>query len=801
MKKRLISIILSFVMIVCSALIASAADDPSLAFREGDDITPYKDSQYFTRYTPWLKVLHLTSEEEIASGAHGGEGGQLIRCLDISPKNPNLTIFGTDTTGVWITTDGGEFWYNTRRNMFPVDIADVMCHPTDENILFAYSIGTHVGECAPGIYRSEDKGRSWTLVYKDYISSSTVDKLFAYDNSGNLYAVTAKGVIKSTDSGKTWSSILAADETTNDKDNTVRATSLTVSEDGQTIIACYAKSGFSLNGINVSYDSGATWKKIYISEENNWNAYSFVIDPVKSRYIVGVYNPDTQTYELYISSNQGSSWTKFYSEATGYDYVRNSAAVIRLRITEEKLYASYPSCDKNFRYIAYSSLDYVESQYLARLAKWKTINFESLGTGADTFRGSVNMQHSQGVDICGDIMYVCSAGPNKSTDGGNTWQRKSSGFSGLSITHFNMDENGRLILSCTDRNMVVSSSNYTKDNVSCFTPTPAFGGDTIVTRTLTDKHDSTGQRMICWYGNANTSKPNVGIIVSTDGGKTYEDYTSGAFYPRITDPVNKNTAILEYDETEENTIYASCATSKDNGVKWEPNPYFLLDVKGNEMLAWDIYGDNPTYNLKYSDDKGTNWVDVTIFEAGSGLRAFFDAEDSDKVWYKTEDKIGSIKLSTKISTSCMNGISYKAFSTLVQNPKKPNHMLLGLKGTYSKPSPTLYESVDYGNSWHVVPGMFGRHTINTDAIAFSTTTNEAFIGSHNGTIVYEYDKFRYYKPAKLRYENQVIYQTLERYGNEVIAPMQAFFPEKMTFEGWEYGGTMYKPGDRIEINN
>lgn len=797
MKKRLISIILSLIMTTCASAV-SAADDPRLSFREGDDITPYEDGQYFTRYAPWFKVMHLTSAAEIAAGAHGGEGGQLIRCLDISPVNTNLTIFGTDTTGVWITTNGGEFWYNTGRNMFPVDIADVMCHPTDENILFAYGVGTHVGDCAPGIYRSVDKGRSWTRVYTDYISSSTVDKLFACDSSGNIYAVTAKGVIKSTDDGATWNPILSATETVNDNDNRVRASSLVVSEDGQTIIACYAKSGFSLNGINVSYDGGTTWSKLYISGTTDWNTYSFVIDPVEGRYIAGVYNPDTTNYELHISSDKGESWTKFQSTAGEYNQVRPGAAVVRLRITAEKLYASYPSCDKNFRYLAYSELDNA-----ATTKQWKTIDFETLKTGADTFRGSVNMQHSQGVDICGDVMYVCTAGPNKSTDGGVTWERKSSGFSGNSVTHYNMDENGRLILSCIDRNMVLSSGNYTADNTPSFTSTTAFSGGTIVTKTLTDKHDSTGQRMICWYGNANTEKTNVGIIVTTDGGNTYEDYTNGAFSPRVTDPANRNTAILEYDETDERTIYASCATSYDNGDTWEANPYYLLDVSGDKMLAWDVYGTAPTYYLKYSEDKGANWKDIAVFASDSVLRAFFDAEDSDKAWYKTERKIGSIQLSTLTLTTRMKGISYDAFSALVQNPDRPNHMLLGLKGTFSRPSPTIYETCDYGNSWHVVPGMFGRHTINTDAIAFSTTTNEAFIGSHNGTIIYEYDKFKYYKAARLSYENQVIFTTLERYGNEVIAPEEeeALSPENMSFVGWEHGGTVYQPGDKIGIDN
>ena len=188
--KQLLKTIVSAVLITCISSVALAAEDIRISLlRDGDDMVPTPESIYFTRYTPWFKSLHITSAAEKEKNIVGGEACQQIRCLDISPVDENLVVFGSDTSGVWITKNGGEHWYNTMRNLPKGDIADVMFHPNDKNIIFAYTLGTDES-LKPGIYRSTDMGKIWSLVYADYIESSRIDKLFAYDNSGNIYAAT-----------------------------------------------------------------------------------------------------------------------------------------------------------------------------------------------------------------------------------------------------------------------------------------------------------------------------------------------------------------------------------------------------------------------------------------------------------------------------------------------------------------------------------------------------------------------------------------------------------------------------------
>ena len=812
MKRSLLSLILA-VLLLFTSFTAIAAEDPRLAFRQGDDNIPAKDGQFFTRYTPWLKAYHPMTIAEVNSGAHGGEACQQIRCINISPADPNLAIFGTDTSGVWITTDGGNFWYNTHRNIFPTNIADVMCHPTNRNILFCYPIGTKTGEdTAPGIYRSEDMGRSWERVYTDYISSSITDKLFAYDNSGNIYAATGHGIIKSTDTGKTWTILKAATET-NSATNRAPAASIKVSADGNTIVACYASSTFSLGGINISTDGGTTWGNLSINSDTAFSAYAFEFDPQNAnRYIAAIHSPSLGRYGLFISSDKGKTWKEFAHSDSGYDSVLDNKRIGSIRLTSDYLYISYYGADKAFRYIPYKYLDKdVSAFYFSYLYKWEALDFNKELPSTDKFRTESNMFYSQGFDICGDTMFVCAAGPHKYTFSSKTWERKSEGFSGNLIVDFNMDDSGNLLLSRTDGNIIFSSSPYTNDSPATFNRQVGGYLTTVATRAIVDPNDPEGDRVIAWCGNSNTSKTSVGVIISEDSGKTWSGYdsTTKTFNVLGADPKNCDAVLLEYDAENPTTIISSSATSPDNGTTWNMHDYYYLDIDDSDpcrILAWDLYGVNgesPTYKIMYSSDKGETWSALAKVgtSKSSEVTGFFDNSDSDIVWYKEQYGFGTINLTTGQKTSYNSRTGYGTFNNLVQNPRKPNHFILTVESLAETYCPTLMESVDHGKSWHIVPGFFGCRTVANGGVRFSTTTDEVFIGSLSGIVVYEYQKFNYYQAVRLKDENNDYLTTYEMYGGKVIAPHQAFTaPEGSYFEGWIYNGKTYAPGEEVTIN-
>ena len=54
-----------------------------------------------TRTAPWMVNYHLTTQEQLNAGYVGGEGGQVICGIAISPSNENIVLLGTDTSGIY----------------------------------------------------------------------------------------------------------------------------------------------------------------------------------------------------------------------------------------------------------------------------------------------------------------------------------------------------------------------------------------------------------------------------------------------------------------------------------------------------------------------------------------------------------------------------------------------------------------------------------------------------------------------------------------------------------------------------
>ena len=81
-----------------------------------------------------------------------GGGGAMFR-PQVSPHDPNTVLVACDMTGAYITHDGGKSWrmFNLRgvAEFFVFD-------PVDKNVIYVKSTG---------LWRSEDKGETWRLIY------------------------------------------------------------------------------------------------------------------------------------------------------------------------------------------------------------------------------------------------------------------------------------------------------------------------------------------------------------------------------------------------------------------------------------------------------------------------------------------------------------------------------------------------------------------------------------------------------------------------------------------------------------
>ena len=90
-----------------------------------------------------------------AWGFTGAGGGGAMFNPTVSPHNPSYAYVRCDMTGAYVTYNGGESWrmFNLRS-----PVRWFVFDPLDVNVIYANSIA---------LFRSTDRGTSWSIVYPD----------------------------------------------------------------------------------------------------------------------------------------------------------------------------------------------------------------------------------------------------------------------------------------------------------------------------------------------------------------------------------------------------------------------------------------------------------------------------------------------------------------------------------------------------------------------------------------------------------------------------------------------------------
>jgi len=90
-----------------------------------------------------------------------GAGGTMRRPV-VSPHDPKLVVEGCDMTGAYITKDGGQSWRMFNLGAPPSAFA---FDPRDDKVIYA---------ATAALWRSEDGGRTWSMVYPDPLQNTQV---------------------------------------------------------------------------------------------------------------------------------------------------------------------------------------------------------------------------------------------------------------------------------------------------------------------------------------------------------------------------------------------------------------------------------------------------------------------------------------------------------------------------------------------------------------------------------------------------------------------------------------------------
>jgi photosystem II stability/assembly factor-like uncharacterized protein len=217
--------------------------------------------------------------------------------------------FSTDGS-LFHTRDAGATWNTV--NSWPLNIALSV-----SNTLFAAI--TQNGPAGLGVWRSDDSGQTW-LPSSHGLTDLAITRLavspdFAHD--GTLYALSKRGVFRSTDRGATWTS-LADRYAALLKDRTVSFTSLSVSpnfaQDDTLLIG-------HTSGLWRSADGGETWTAINDGPAANRLSYA----PDSSIVLAADYEG------MHRSADGGLTWQLFN---TGLDLNNRSVSEVQINDRE-----------------------------------------------------------------------------------------------------------------------------------------------------------------------------------------------------------------------------------------------------------------------------------------------------------------------------------------------------------------------------------------------------------------------------------------------------------------------------------
>jgi photosystem II stability/assembly factor-like uncharacterized protein len=252
-----------------------------------------------------------------AGGAQGGvwkstDGGQTwtpigdtqcslaIGSVTIDPVNPSIIYVGTGEQnnsgdsyygcGVLRSTDGGSTWTQLGASVFVTTTGGARIGHViiDRSTAGSMTSTTLLASTSFGLYRSTDSGQSWTRVLAGNVSGLAVDPVNTstwYSAIGN-YGTTASqnGVLKSTDDGVTWTPLTLAFATT------VGRTELAIAPSNGNILYAAVEdrtpngsNAQALLGIWRSTDAGTTWVKGLAANascaKQCWYDLSIAVDP------------------------------------------------------------------------------------------------------------------------------------------------------------------------------------------------------------------------------------------------------------------------------------------------------------------------------------------------------------------------------------------------------------------------------------------------------------------------------------------------------------------------------------------
>ena len=248
----------------------------------------------------WQCIGPWDFDKDAASRSYAPGAAHLYtvkRCM----SDTSIMYAGTATAGVWKSTDAGQNWTLTTKNLMVNSVFALEIDHTNPNIVYFESGGI--------LYKSMDGGLNWAIIGDNSftaLSHSVKDIVMNPQNSNIIYLTSQNGFYRTIDGGNNWTKIINGD-----------FQEIEINPSNANIIYTIKLIG-NRTEFYKSIDGGIN----FTAKLNGWpnpdandeqKRVEIAVTPAAPDYIyanaTGEANGGSGTYGIYFSDDAGESWT------------------------------------------------------------------------------------------------------------------------------------------------------------------------------------------------------------------------------------------------------------------------------------------------------------------------------------------------------------------------------------------------------------------------------------------------------------------------------------------------------------
>lgn len=264
-------------------------------------LNQYRENQQ-SRMANWSTVGPIDWDHSAAARSYA-PGSAHVYTVEQSISNPNVLYAGTANAGLWRSNDRGLTWTPKMNTYIVGTVYAIEISPTNADIVYA--------ELLNNIYKTTNGGNTWTSTGDgpfQALSFSTRDIRCKPDAATNVFAATSAGLYRSTNSGTTWTQLMAGDFLEIEFHPTRPDTMYAVRKNGM-------KTEFYRsfnNGTTLTLQS-AGWPNPNTTLGEHQERTEISVSPNEPDKVfalaTGSADGGSGLYGIYVSSNLGSNWT------------------------------------------------------------------------------------------------------------------------------------------------------------------------------------------------------------------------------------------------------------------------------------------------------------------------------------------------------------------------------------------------------------------------------------------------------------------------------------------------------------